>query len=55
VERICRSEGVELIPIPADFLSGPLPRSPMYAIPQARGFQNVQKALWEYLGAATGG
>lgn len=55
VEKICRKEGVVLIPVPADFLSGPLPWSPMYAIPQARGFQNVQKALWEFLGAATGG
>ena len=55
VERICRSQGVDMIPVPADFLSGPLPRSPLYAVPQARGFQNVQKALWEYLGAATGG
>ncbi|MCX6874572.1 MAG: YdcF family protein [Verrucomicrobia bacterium] len=55
VERICRSEGVDMMPIPADFLSARLPASPMYAIPQARGFQNVQKALWEYLGAATGG
>lgn len=55
VEMICRSEGVEMIPVPADFLSAPLPWNPMYAIPQARGFQNVQKALWEYLGAATGG
>ncbi|MEI6175668.1 MAG: YdcF family protein [Verrucomicrobiota bacterium] len=55
VEKICRSEGVEMIPVPADFLSAPLPWNPMYAIPQARGFQNVQKALWEYLGAVTGG
>lgn len=55
VEKICRSVGVEMIPVPADFLSAPLPWNPMYAIPQARGFQNVQKALWEYLGSAMGG
>jgi uncharacterized SAM-binding protein YcdF (DUF218 family) len=55
VEKICRSEGVDMIPVPADFLSAPLPWNPMYAVPQARGFQNVQKALWEFLGAATGG
>ena len=55
VETICRSEGLQMVPIPADFLSGSLPWSPMYAVPQARGFQNVQKALWEYLGALTGG
>jgi len=55
VEKICRSEGVDMIPVPADFLSSPLPWTPMYAVPQARGFQNVQKALWEYLGGITGG
>ena len=55
VESICRHEHVTMIPVPADFLSSPLPWSPMYAIPQARGFQNVQKALWEYLGGLTGG
>jgi len=55
VERICRDEGVTMIPVPADFLSSPLPWVPMYAVPQARGFQNVQKAVWEYLGALTGG
>ncbi len=55
VEKICRKEGVAMIPIPADFLSSPLPWTPMYAVPQARGFQNVQKALWEFLGSVTGG
>jgi uncharacterized SAM-binding protein YcdF (DUF218 family) len=55
VEKICRQEGVDMIPVPADFLSTRLPWSPMYAVPQARGFQNVQKALWEFLGAFTGG
>lgn len=55
VEQICRKEGVEMIPVPADFLSSPLPWTPMYAVPQARGFQNAQKALWEYLGGITGG
>jgi uncharacterized SAM-binding protein YcdF (DUF218 family) len=54
VETICRSEGLEMVPIPADFLSGSLPWNAMYAVPQARGFQNVQKALWEYLGVFTG-
>ncbi len=55
VEKLCRSHGITLIPVPADFLSAPLPASPMYAVPQARGFQNVQKALWEFLGSALGG
>ena len=55
VAQICRKEGVGMVPVPADFLSSPLPWSPIYAVPQARGFQNVQKALWEYLGGITGG
>lgn len=55
VEAICRRERVEMIPVPADFLSSPLPWSPLYAVPQARGFQNVQKALWEMLGAVKNG
>ncbi len=55
VEKLCRKEGVQMIPVPADFLSSPLPWTPMYAVPQSRGFQNVQKALWEYLGSFTGG
>ncbi len=55
VEQLCRKEGVEMVPIPADFLSASLPWTPMYAVPQARGFQDVQKALWEYLGAFAGG
>lgn len=55
VEKLCRKEGVAMIPVPADFLSSPLPWTPMYAVPQSRGFQNVQKAMWEFLGSATGG
>lgn len=55
VERICAAEGVRMTPVAADFLSTPLPWSALYAVPQARGFQNVQKALWEYLGAWAGG
>ena len=55
VEQICRNEGLRIIPVPADFASATLPWNPMYVIPQARGFQNVQKALWEYLGSLAGG
>ena len=44
-----------MVPVPADFLSSPLPWSADVCRAQARGFQNVQKALWEYLGALTGG
>jgi uncharacterized SAM-binding protein YcdF (DUF218 family) len=55
VEQFCRKEGVNLIPIPADFLSTSVPWTPLYAVPQARGFQTVQKALWEMLGSLAGG
>ena len=55
VELICHNQGLCLIPLPADFLSARLPWNPMYAVPQAHGFQNVQRALWEYLGSLTGG
>ncbi|MEM7602710.1 MAG: YdcF family protein [Verrucomicrobiota bacterium] len=44
-------QGLDLIPVPSDFRSGPLPFSPLYLIPQGRGFRDVQSALWEYLGA----
>lgn len=54
VMNLCRKEGVEMIPVPADYLSSELPWTALYAVPQARGFQNVQKALWEYLGALAG-
>lgn len=55
IQQLCRSEGADLVPVPADFLSASLPWTPMYAVPQSRGFQNVQKALWEFLGGVTGG
>lgn len=55
VELLCSKTGVTLVPIPADFHSGEVAWSPLYAVPQARGFEDVQKALWEILGAATGG
>ena len=54
VEKLCAAEGLQAIPVPSDFLSTKLPFNAMYAIPQARGFQNVQKALWEYLGGLMG-
>ncbi len=55
VETLCAAEALTALPIPADFLSTKLPFNAMYAVPQARGFQNVQKALWEYLGGMVGG
>ena len=44
-------QGLDLIPVPSDFRSTPLPLSPLYLVPQGRGFRDVQTALWEYLGA----
>lgn len=55
VETLCAAEALTALPIPADFLSTKLPFNAMYAVPQARGFQNVQKALWEFLGGLVGG
>lgn len=45
-----REQGLNLIPVPSDFRSTPLIFSPMYLIPQGRGFRDVQTALWEWLG-----
>lgn len=42
--------GLQVIPVPSDFRSSPMSFSPMYLIPQGRGFRDVQTALWEYLG-----
>ncbi|MDF1826306.1 MAG: YdcF family protein [Verrucomicrobiales bacterium] len=43
-------QGLALIPVPSDFRSMSLKFSPLYVIPQGRGFRDVQTALWEYLG-----
>lgn len=45
-----RSRGLDLIPVPSDFRSGSLIFSPLYLVPQGRGFRDVQTALWEFLG-----
>lgn len=45
-----RSQGLDLIPVPSDFRSGSLIFSPLYLVPQGRGFRDVQTALWEFLG-----
>jgi len=46
-----RSQGLDLIPVPSDFRSGSLIFSPLYLVPQGRGFRDVQTALWEFLGS----
>lgn len=45
-----RAVGLDLIPVPCDFRSGRLIPSPLYLVPQGRGFRDVQTALWEFLG-----
>lgn len=47
-----KAQGLEMIPVPSDFRSGPMIFSPMYLIPQGRGFRDVQAAVWEFLGRA---
>ena len=47
-----RAVGLDPIPVPSDFRSGKLIRSPLYLVPQGRGFRDVQTALWEFLGRA---
>jgi len=44
------SQRLAMIPVPCDFRSGPLVFSPMYLVPQGRGFRDVQAAMWEFLG-----
>ena len=44
------SHGLEIDPLPADFRSNTLPPSFLVLIPQARGFDVVAIACWEYLG-----
>jgi uncharacterized SAM-binding protein YcdF (DUF218 family) len=45
-----KAQGLEMIPVPSDFRSGPMIFSPMYLVPQGRGFRDVQSAMWEFLG-----
>lgn len=44
--------GLDLIPVPSDFRAGSLGFTPLYLVPQARGFRDVQTAMWEFLGRA---
>lgn len=45
-----RSQGLDPVPVPSDFRSGMPILSPLYLVPQGRGFRDVQTALWEFLG-----
>ncbi|MBP6783304.1 MAG: YdcF family protein [Verrucomicrobiales bacterium] len=46
-----RAQGLALVPVPSDFRSTPLIFSPLYLVPQGRGFRDVQTALWEWMGS----
>lgn len=45
-----RAVGLDPVPVPSDFRSGKLVLSPLYLVPQGRGFRDVQTALWEFMG-----
>ena len=51
--RLCRRYGVEAVPLPADAVGTPPPRL-RFLVPQQDGFQSVQTACWEVLGALVG-
>jgi uncharacterized SAM-binding protein YcdF (DUF218 family) len=51
--RLCRRYGVEAVPLPADAVGTPPPRL-RFLVPQQDGFQSVQTACWETLGALAG-
>lgn len=50
----CRRIGLEVTPLPADHLGRSPGWSPMYLVPQGRGFDRVGKACWEWLGMLVG-
>ena len=51
---LCRSAGISMIPIAADRRGRQPGWTPLYLIPQERGFVNVHLACWEYLGRLIG-
>ena len=52
--RIARRSGLDAEPIPADFRGATGWDGLNSVIPDAAGFRNIQRACWEYLGAAVG-
>ncbi len=52
--RLCRRAGLDVVPIPCDFRGSVPGWSLVWLVPQERGFQRVQLAMWEYLGLLTG-
>ncbi|MBA2480364.1 MAG: YdcF family protein [Planctomycetes bacterium] len=54
-QRLCARAGFAVDPLPCDHRGRMPPFSPIWLIPQEKGFQRVQLALWEYLGLLAGG
>jgi uncharacterized SAM-binding protein YcdF (DUF218 family) len=52
--RLCHTYDINPIPLGADRRGRMLGLTPYYFIPQRQGFENVQIALWEYLGMLAG-
>jgi uncharacterized SAM-binding protein YcdF (DUF218 family) len=50
----CRRLGLEVTPLPADHLGRGPGWSPMFLVPQGRGFDRVERACWEWLGMLIG-
>ena len=50
----CKRIGLDVTPLPADHLGRSPGWSPMYLVPQGRGFDRVGKACWEWLGMLIG-
>lgn len=54
VQRLLERAGVRAEPIPADFRGGVAWSGFLSLVPDGSGFRDVQRAAWEYLGAAVG-
>ncbi len=52
--RLCQRRGIEVTPLPANFLATTGRRRPKLLVPQAGGFSTIHRACWEILGAAVG-
>lgn len=52
--KLAKDQDVKLHPLPADFRTRTGWDGILSIVPDAHGFINVQRACWEYLGAATG-
>jgi uncharacterized SAM-binding protein YcdF (DUF218 family) len=49
---LCRRHGLEVAPLPANFTAQEMAPKSRHLVPQADGFDKVQAACWELLGAA---